>query len=85
MQEVSRHCDLFVVFCVLSNSHLICTCVGVSKLLESYLVDDVGSALVLNPYFSTIMLGSCGVLAAVEENDVCWSIGILENIVLSAM
>jgi hypothetical protein len=31
------------------------------------------------------MLGSCGVLAAVEEIDVCWSIGILENIVSSAM
>lgn len=56
MQEVSRHCDLFVVFYVLSNSHLICTCVGVSKLLERYLVDDVGSALVLNPYFRELCL-----------------------------
>ena len=81
MQEVSRHCDLFVVVCVLSNSDFIYACVGVSKLLERYLVDHVGSALVLNSCFSRIMLGSCGVLAAVEEIDVCWSIGILENIV----
>ena len=76
---MSRHCDLFVVVCVLSRSDLIYTCVGASKLVERYWwVDGVGSALVLNPYFSRIMLGSCGVLAAVEEIDVRWSIGILE-------
>lgn len=74
MQEVRRHRDLFVVVCVLSNSDFIYACVGVSKLLERYLVDHVGSALGLNPYFSRIVLGSCGVLAAVEEIDVCWSI-----------